>query len=62
MNTWQLQDAKARLRELIKAATSNRPQEITLRGEPAVVVMAKAEYSELIKPRPSFVEFIRQSP
>ena len=34
MKTWQLQDAKAHLSELVKKARLGSPQEITLRGEP----------------------------
>lgn len=62
MRTWQLQDAKARLSEVIKEAALHGPQEITLRGEPAVVVISKKEYCRLIKPKPSFVQFMQQSP
>ncbi len=62
MHTWKLQDAKARLSEVVKEATTQGPQEITLRGEPVVVVMSVAEYSILVKPKLGFVEFMRQSP
>ncbi|MGB6976848.1 MAG: type II toxin-antitoxin system Phd/YefM family antitoxin [Gammaproteobacteria bacterium] len=62
MRTWQLQGAKAHLSEVVKEAILHGPQEITLRGEPAVVVISKKEYSELVKPKLSFVEFIRCSP
>ncbi len=62
MHTWQLQEAKARLSEVVKQATQQGPQEITLRGEVAVVVISKEAYDELIKPQTSFVQFLRQSP
>lgn len=62
MEKWQLQDAKARLSELVKSAGSDGPQEITVRGEPAVVVVSRAEYERLRSPRPSFVDLIRRSP
>ena len=62
MRNWQLQEAKARLSELIKQATSQGPQEITLRGESAVVVIDKREYDKLVQPKLHFVKFIRQSP
>ena len=32
--SWQLQDAKARLSDLVKRAASDGPQEITVRGVP----------------------------
>ncbi len=41
MHAWQLQDAKARLSEVVKAASLHGPQEITLHGKPAVVVISK---------------------
>lgn len=62
MKTWQLQEAKARLSEVIKQASQEGPQTITLRGEPAVVVISKDEYERLKGPRESFVAFMRKSP
>jgi antitoxin Phd len=62
MRTWQLQGAKAHLSEVVKDAILHGPQEITLRGEPVAVVISKKEYSRLVKPKLSFVEFIRRSP
>jgi antitoxin Phd len=62
MDTWPLQDAKARLSELVKEAVSNGPQTITLRGEPAVVVIAQRDYQRLRRGSGSFVDFIRRSP
>jgi prevent-host-death family protein len=62
MSTWQLQDAKARLSELVKRAKSDGPQEIRVHGEPAVVVVAHQEYLRLTQPPTRFVDFIRHSP
>jgi antitoxin Phd len=62
MSTWQLQDAKARLSELVKRAKSDGPQEIRVHGEPAVVVIAHQEYLRLTRPPTRFVDFIRASP
>ena len=62
MKTWQLQEAKAHLREVVKQATIGEPQEITLRGEPAVVIISKMQYLKLVKPKPAFVEFMQHSP
>ena len=62
METWQLQNAKAHLSELVKKATSGVPQEITLRGKPAVVVLSTQQYKELQKPKQKLVNFLRQSP
>lgn len=62
MDTWPLQDAKARLSELVKDAVSRGPQTITLRGTPAVVVISEREFRRLRQSSGSFVDFIRQSP
>lgn len=62
MKTWQLQEAKAHLSEVVKHATTGHPQEITLRGEPAVVVISKKQYLKLVKPKPSLVNFMQNSP
>ena len=62
MNRWALQDAKARLSEVVRLACENEPQEITLRGEPTVVVLSRQDYDHLTKPRESLVEFMRRSP
>ena len=61
MRTWQLQEAKARLSEVIKQASQEGPQTITMRGEPTAVVISKDEYERLKQPRGSFVEFMRKS-
>lgn len=62
VQTWKLQDAKARFSEVVKKATTHGPQAITLRGQPAVVVLSKEAYDKLVNPKPSFVQFMRHSP
>jgi len=62
MDTWQLQEAKARLSEVIKKAAKEGPQKITVHGEPTAVVISNKEYERLKRPRESFVEFMRRSP
>lgn len=39
-STWQLQEAKNKLSEVIRRAREEGPQTITVRGEPAAVVSA----------------------
>lgn len=62
MKSWQLHQAKAHLSQVIKDAMLHGPQEISLHGESAVILMSKVEYDQLVKPKSSFVEFMRQSP
>lgn len=63
MQSWQLQEAKARLSELVKSCQGDGPQQISVRGEPAAVVLSKRDYDRLRKgTRPGFVAFLRRSP
>jgi len=62
MRSWQLQDAKARLSELVASARRDGPQEISVRGEPAAVVLSSEDFQALRRKKPSFVEFLRRSP
>ena len=62
MNTWQLQEAKARFSEVIKKAAKEGPQTITVHGESTAVVVSQAEYERLKQPRESFIDFMRRSP
>ena len=45
--SWPLQDAKARLSELIRKAQSDGPQHVTVHGRGTVVVLSEEEYSRL---------------
>ena len=62
MSTWQLQEAKARLSELIRKAAQEGPQRITVHGKPTAVMISNDEYERLRNPRGSFVKFMRRSP
>lgn len=62
MQTWQLQQAKAQLSELVRRAQTEGPQEISVRGRPSVVVISEPNYQRLMKSRPGLVEFLRNSP
>lgn len=63
MQRWQLQQAKAQLSELVKSCQRSGPQEISVRGEAAAVVLSKRDYERLRKTtRPGFVTFLRRSP
>ena len=62
MGKWQLQEAKARLSEVIRKAADEGPQDITLHGRPAAVVISSQEYRKLKQRRESFVHFMRHSP
>ncbi len=59
---WQLQEAKARLSEVVRKAGKEGPQKITLHGKPTAVVISSKEYERLKHPKGSFVTFMRNSP
>jgi prevent-host-death family protein len=64
---WALQDAKARLSELVRDA-ANEPQHITVRGEATAVVISEDEYRRLAgkpkgkKARKTLYEILRSCP
>lgn len=61
-NQWAIQDAKARLSEVVKKAQAEGAQYISVRNEPAVVIISQKEYQDLKTPKTSMVDFFRQSP
>ncbi len=63
MSGWQLQEAKARLSDLVKRAQQEGPQEITVHGKPVAVVLSREAFERLSGGgAPSLVEFMRRSP
>ena len=60
--SWQLQDAKARFSELVKRALQQGPQHVSVRGEPAVVVLSEKEFAKLTSGRPTIVDHILLGP
>jgi prevent-host-death family protein len=62
MATWQLQTAKARLSELLRSSELEGPQEITLHGRAAAVVLSKADYDRLTSRKSTFLDLVRRSP
>ncbi len=62
MRHWQIQEAKARLSEVIKDAQKEGPQEITLHGKPVAVVLSREQYEKLTGTGESLVDFMRRSP
>jgi prevent-host-death family protein len=49
-NVWKLQDAKARFSEVVRRARSGKPQEVTVHGEPAVLVVDCKRFDVTPKP------------
>lgn len=59
---WQIQDAKQRFSEMIRAVTSNGPQVITRHGEDVAVVVDIAEYRRLTRPVPDIAALLLGGP
>jgi len=57
-----MQEAKARLSEVVKLAESEGPQDITVHGRSVAVVVSRATFERLSGSGQSLVEFMRQSP
>ncbi len=55
---WNLQDAKARLSELVDLAASGHPQVILRRGEPTAAVVSIEDYERLRTGSGSLVSFL----
>lgn len=62
MHTWQMQEAKSRLSEVVKDAEREGPQEITVHGRSVAVVLSRADYDRLAGTGESLVAFMRRSP
>lgn len=62
-NVWKLQDAKARLSEVVRQARAGAPQRITVHGKEAVVVLDAERFEVRPKPRRprTMAEFIERS-
>lgn len=62
MERWKLEDAKARLSEVVRLAETAGPQLVTIRGKEAAVILAPEQYKRLL-PRPkgqqSLVRFLQ---
>lgn len=59
---WQVQEAKARFSALVRDASTQGPQTITVHGRRAAVVLSPEDYDRLQRARSSFAEFLARSP
>ena len=60
--SWQLQDAKNRLSEVVKRARHEGPQTVTVRGERAAIVLSPEDYDALTSKRPTLVDHLLAGP
>lgn len=62
MDSWSLQDAKAKFSEFVRLVKSKGPHVVTLRGKPEVIVMTIKDYEALSSQKPSLMALMRSSP
>jgi prevent-host-death family protein len=59
---WQIQDAKQRFSEMIRAVVQEGPQVITRHGDDVAVVVDIAEYRRLTRPAVDLAEILLGGP
>ena len=59
MESWKLEDAKARLSEVVRRAATAGPQLVTVRGKEAAVILAPEQYEQLLPKPKGHVPLIR---
>ena len=59
---WQLQEAKQRFSEMIRAVTTEGPQVITRHGEDVAVVVDLGEYRRLTRPAADLASILLGGP
>lgn len=62
MQTWQMQDAKARLSQVVRQAELEGPQDITLHGRSVAVVLSREAFDRLTGRTASLLDFMQASP
>ena len=60
--TWQLQEAKNKLSEVVEEALSQGPQIITRRGVKVVIVIAYEQFQKMTASEQKPSDFFRNSP
>jgi prevent-host-death family protein len=62
IHTWQLQEAKNKLSEVIDEALHSGPQIITRHGRDTAVLISVDEFNKMRSKKKGFVQFFRDSP
>lgn len=62
VKSWQVQQVKQRLSEVIRLAETEGPQQVTCRGEPSVWIISDEAYKKLHNKKESLVSFFQRSP
>lgn len=59
--TWQIQEAKNKLSEVVDTSLTNGPQIISRRGRNTAVLISYDEYQKLTKPSKNLKELLHRS-
>jgi len=62
MRTWQLQEAKNKLSQVVDEVIAAGPQVITRHGQEVAIVISSEDFRSLTAERESLVDFFRRSP
>ncbi len=62
MHTWQLQEAKNKLSQVVDEAVLTGPQIITRRGAKTAVILSFDEYRQLVASEKKLSTFFQESP
>jgi antitoxin Phd len=62
MAVWQVQEAKARLSEVIEEADTKGPQIITRHGSERAVILSMKDYRALTAHKPDFRDYLLGGP
>jgi antitoxin Phd len=62
LQTWKLEDAKAKLSEVVRLAGTKGPQLVTIRGKDAAVILSPLEFERLrpMGKRQPLVDFLQE--
>ena len=62
MATWQVQEAKTKLSEVIEKANAEGPQTITRHGAPRAVLLSIEDYRALVAHKPDLKSYLLGGP
>lgn len=62
MSAWQMQEAKAKLSEVVRLAEQEGPQDITWHGRSLAVVLSRRDYEKITGTHENLLDFMRRSP
>jgi prevent-host-death family protein len=62
VRSWQVQDAKQRFSEVLRAAEAGDPQVVTRHGREVAVLIDIAEYRRFYGRSPGLMEYLRADP